>query len=299
MHYRNIHIFGLVVFLLILSSCNLDRDRDNTLNNTFEVECQTFSYGDTLFFINEIGTNTINPQGIEGPGLFASLPEGLAIDPRTGVIDINASETGLKYKVSFTQGNNSCHFELTIAGINYLDGLYILDQGDTSILPVFNGSPAALPPCEEDDDDDDDDENDDDDDDDDDDCEFDAEGPGGERLADQGLVIGNGSGVIKLQETLQNNFFGTNPENGIQKDVRLYYRLNDGSMRALNGIDLKFFYYETMEDVPQILIDEIQAKQDQILSTKPFSNNLRTNFNPPRTRRPRPPYLVVVSRFAR
>ena len=83
-----------------------------------------------------------------------------------------------------------------------------------------------------------------------------AAGPGGERLADQGLIIGNSTGVIKLQETLQNNFFGTQPENGVEKDVKLYYRLNDGSMQALNAIDLKFFYYETMEDVPQILIDE-------------------------------------------
>ena len=47
---------------------------------------------------------------------FSSQPEGLAIDPETGVIDINQSETGLKYRVSFAQGNNSCHVELTIAG---------------------------------------------------------------------------------------------------------------------------------------------------------------------------------------
>lgn len=289
---------GILLFSLIVFSCNVEENGNNGPDITLNQDCSEFSYTDTLFFISDTTANLIEPSGISGSGSFSAQPEGLAIDPETGVIDVNASETGLKYEVSYTRGENQCQFRLTIAGINYLDGIFVVDQGEAFIQPVYNGDQSALPPCD-DDEDDDDDPDDDDDEDEDEECEFDEEGPGGERLAEQGLIVANATGTIDLQQTLQNNFFGPQPENGVQKDVTLYYRLNDGSMRALNSIGLKFFYYETMEDVPQTLIDEIQAKQDQILSTKSATGNLRLNFDRPSTRRPRPPYLVVVSRFSR
>ncbi|MDN3689374.1 hypothetical protein [Cyclobacterium jeungdonense] len=295
-------VIGILFFSLSVLSCNLEQGEENLQEAEFTQNCSEFSYPDTLFFISETPEKLIEPVGVSGSGVFSAHPEGLAIDPETGVINVNASETGLKYEVSFTQEETQCQFFLTIAGINYLDGIFVVDRGEGFIQPVFNGEQSALPPCDEDDDNDDDDldeDDEDDDDDDDEECEFDEESPGGERLADQGLIIENATGTIDLQQTLQNNFFGAQPENGVQKDVTLYYRLNDGSMRALNSIGLKFFYYESMEDVPQTLIDEIQAKQDQILSTKPSSGNLRLNFDRPRSRRPRPPYLVVVSRFSR
>lgn len=286
-------VFGVLIFSLSVLSCNIDQGEKNLQEATLTQDCNDFSYLDTLFFISETASNLIEPAGVSGPGVFSAHPEGLAIDPETGVIDINASDTGLKYEVSFTQGETQCQFYLTIAGINYLDGIFVVDRGEEFIQPVLNGNQSALLPCNEDDDDDDLD------DDDDDECEFDEESPGGDRLADQGLIVENATGAIDLKQTLQNNFFGSQPENGVQKDVTLFYRLDDGSMRALNSIGLKFFYYETMQDVPQSLMDEIQAKQDQILSTTSSSGSLRLNFDRPQTRRPRPPYLVVVSRFSR
>jgi hypothetical protein len=321
--------FVCSLLLLFLSftwfSCTTEQVEDDLRNGPTVEDCTGFAYPDTLFFISETPDNFVDPIGVEGSGTYSVFPEGLAIDPQTGTIDINASETGLKYQVSFRQGETSCTFFVTIAGINYLDGIYVVDREGATIEPVFNGTPAALPVCEDDDsdeddsddgsgdddddsdDDDSDDDSDDDDSSDDDDCEFDEVGPGGTRLADQGLVIGNQTGVIDLRQSLDKNFFGPQPLNGTEKDVVLYYRLNDGSMRALNSLGIKFFYFETMEDVPQDLINEIQAKQGQIVSEKPTASSMRFNFNTPRTtrrfsperRRPRPPYLVVVSRFAR
>ena len=231
------------------------------------------------------------PQNMLEGGTFRSLPEGLAIDPNTGEIDINASETGLKYKIILENEalQTVCSYTLTIGGINYVDRLFVLDQGETQVIPMYNSSSSGLVACDAGDPDEG--------------CVFDVESPEGGKLSDLGVVVNRNSGQIDLQETLANGFFGQNPNNGKEVDVTMYYRIHDGSAGALNSLRLRFFYFETKGDVPMELLDEIEERQTQLFGDDDLHTNPFFRFAPRNSRlappsgRARPPYLVVVSRL--
>jgi hypothetical protein len=280
-------------FIACESSLVDDPDPDDGTNQP--LNCTNFNYSDTIFYINSSIENKIRPvQNLNGQ--FSVFPEGLQINPVSGEIDINKSETGLKYKITFSPAlspESECEFDLIIAGVNYIDKVYILDQNDFLANPVFNANPVALSPCDDDDDDDEEE-----DDDDDSSCKFDEVGPDDKKLSDLGIEVNSSTGVIDLKKTLENKAFGEDPQNGSELDVRMYYSLQDNSLGALNGIDLKIFYYRTLQDVPQSLLDEIEEKKSGILNfTDPFSlGNARIAADNPKTK-PRPPYLVIVASF--
>lgn len=304
---RNPIVFTLPTFFLLLAllvgSCMGDEGtpgddgdpQDTDLNDGSQgttFDCSSFAFSDSLYFISAAASNLVRPIN-ELNGKFSAFPDGLALDSLTGAIDINASETGLTYRVEFspTNGAAPCTTLLTIGGINYLDEVFVLDQGQQFARPIYNGSANGLIPCDDDDDDDDDDN------DDDDDCEFDVDGPDGTNLADIGIEIDDDTGALDLQKTLENNIFGASPLNGATNDFTLYYRISDQSLGALNQIGVRLFYFETMVDVPQQLLEEIEDKRSSLLNQTPSTENLRTTRVPLTNRRPRPPYLVIVARL--
>lgn len=275
-----------ILSLNILAFISCKRVDPNERN--LDAICEAFSYSDTVFYINDASSNKILPQQNLN-GIFSSVPEGLALDSLTGEININASETGLKYRVIFTPRNTSlnCEFELVISGVNYLDKIYVLDQQELIAFPVFNGDSSGISPCPEDDDDGDDD------------CKFDEDGPDGTDLSDIGIEVSASTGEIDLEQTISNNAFGINPANGSTLDVTMYYRLNDSSLRALNSLDLRLFYFETLSEVPQSLIDEIEEKNKQLLGLNKANShysNARISQDNLRVK-PRPPYLIIVARL--
>ena len=86
--------------------------------------------------------------------------------------------------------------------------------------------------------------------------------------------------------------------NGSRVDAKLFYRLNDSSLRARNRLDIRLYYFEKLSDVPQSLLDEIEEKKNSILKVNvpaglPFARVAAEN---PKAK-PRPPYLVVVGRL--
>lgn len=278
------------VVSLWLSSCF--GSENNELESYLPLEdCVGISYGDTIFYLREGVDHKVLPQNML-EGTFRSLPEGLAIDPNTGEIDINASETGLKYKIILENEvqQTACSYTLTIAGINYIDSPFILDQGDTKVTPTYNSSISGVTPCDMKDHQEE--------------CHFDVIGPDGNQISDLGVAVNTRNGVIDLEQTVMNGFFGRDPNNGKEIDVRMYYRLPDESANALNSIMLRFFYFETMGDVPLELLEEIEERQTQLFGDEDFNSNpFFRRFAPRQSRlappssRARPPYLVVVSRL--
>lgn len=279
---------SLIAFALIflsIFSC-VEETEDPPGNGQLNFDCNQFAYADTIYYLNATQNILVSPTN-PIQGTFEASPNGLAIDPSSGVIDINASETGLKYKITFTpQGSNqTCETFLTIGGVNYLDGVYVLDQNQTLAAPIYNGVPGLALPCNDDDDDDDDDSS----------CDFDTDNPTGQLLEDLGFEISS-DGVFDLLETVENGTFGATPVNGEVLDVELFYRLADLSGEALNSIPLRFFYYETVADIPQALLDDIQEKSDLIneLRSGKSSNFRIANQTRPR-KVPRPPFIVIVA----
>jgi hypothetical protein len=295
-----IYILSLCGIVLAMASCesSISPDDQNPGGETFS--CMSFAYPDTIFYVSDSAVNVVRPTN-PATGTYTVFPEGLFIDGITGEIDINKSESGLRYRVSFqpTGSSQVCNWEMIIAGINYEDKIYILDQNDTLALPIFDANRTAIIPCDDDDDDDDDEDEDEDEDDDDDSCKFDDdEGTGAPTLASLGIKIGTSSGKINLKKTLENGTFGASPVNGTTVDAKLFYRLNDASLRARNSLDIRLYYFEKLADVPQSLLDEIEEKKNSILKVNvpvglPFARVAAEN---PKAK-PRPPYLVVVGRL--
>lgn len=273
-----------ILLVWTMTSCFDDNGGEDGTDQ--EIDCSTFAYSDTLFVIKPGQANLVSPLN-ELRGTYKSSPNGLAINATTGVIDVNASETGLKYKVSFTPTGTEqvCDFFVTISGVNYLDGVYILSRNEITAAPVYNGVPGLPLPCPDDDDDDDDD--------DDTSCKFDEN----DILKDLGFEISS-KGVFDLQKTVENGTFGSTPVNGTIIDVELLYKLADLSGLAENKIPLRFFYYKKLSDVPKAVLDDIEEKR-KLINEGPPSNS--SNFRLLETVRPagkpRPPYVVIVASF--
>lgn len=281
----------LLILFLGIGMISCISDPDDIIDPDLEIDCEDLAYTDTLFFIKPGQPNTISPINSLS-GTYSAVPDGLAINPSTGAIDINASETGLKYKISFTPTGTEqvCETFVTIGGVNYLDGVYILSQNQTTAAPVYNGVPGLLLPCDDDDDDDDDDDGDDDSS-----CDFDADNPTGQLLEDLGFEISS-KGVIDLEKTVENGTFGSTPVNGTILDVELYYKLNDLSALALNSLPLRVFYYDKLSDVPQEVLDDIEEKSkliNQLPSDKNSNFRLLEKVRP--AGKPRPPFVVIVA----
>lgn len=286
----------ILIIIISLASAACETSLIPGGDDSLPFDCSTFAYSDTIFYINEALENKIKPVK-DLKGTFSVVPEGLVINETSGEIDINKSETGLKYRISFTPSGSevSCTFELTLGGVNYLDKVYILDQNDFLAAPIFNANRDAISPCPDDDDDDDDD---DDGSDDNSVCKFGELGPDDEDISLLGIEVNKSTGIIDLKKTLENGAFGSEPENGSELEARLYYRLQDQTLGARNGIDLKIFYFATLADVPQSLLDEIDQKNEDLLEGKnnlDFSN-VRINAENPKAK-PRPPYLLIVARL--
>lgn len=268
-----------VLFLWTMTSCFDDNGGDG---GDVEIDCSTFAYPDTIFVIKPGQTNLVKPLK-ELRGTYKSSPNGLAINATTGEIDVNASETGLKYKVSFTPTGTEqvCDFFITISGVNYLDGIYILSRNEITVAPVYNGVPGLPLPCSDDDDDDDSS------------CKFDED----DILKDLGFEISS-KGVFDLEKTVENGTFGSTPVNGSIIDIELFYKLADLSGLAANKIPLRFFYYNKLSDVPKAVLDDIEEKR-KLINEGPLSNY--SNFRMLNTVRPagkpRPPYVVIVASF--
>ncbi len=228
------------------------------------------SYGDTLFNLrNQPGNFTISPLSKpNSAGFFKSIPAGLAIDSLTGIININQSETGLRYKIFYVAaagGTALDSVKLVISGIDYRDGIYEIARTpnayDTAFA-IYNARPDLVLPCGDDDEDGDGDL-----DDDDNQCVFDETD-----LDDDGnddipgviqdkLLVDIKKGTIDLEASFQAGIFGSSdPANGISKDFTFYYRLQDASNRALNKITVRIYHFKRRSDIPQTLLDTLNIR---------------------------------------
>ena len=240
----------------------------------------------------------VKPKNDPPPGFYYAWPEGLVINQSTGEINVTKSESGAKYIIGFVPagGGDTCLSELTIGGINYVDSVYVLSANDTLALPHFNANPIPVSvwhpsddrvyrgssgggrgggndKCEFDDGDDDDNGN-----------GAADEPPPGQRANDQKVRVRTLSGIINLKKTLDEGAFGPNPQNGDRKQVTIYYRLNDCSVKALQKIKVDLIYYEKKSDIPVVLLNDVRAKRNSFMTTRIIAPDGK----------PRPPQIFVT-----
>ena len=130
----------LLSIVALLTACGEEDDPvQDSISPPGSVNCSTFSYADTLFFLREQATDYIESTTSSLAGTFGAFPEGLVIDPNNGDINITQSESGVKYEVFYvpTGATDTCKANVTISGINYLSGVRVLSENDTLATPFL------------------------------------------------------------------------------------------------------------------------------------------------------------------
>jgi hypothetical protein len=278
------------VLLLVFVACNkADHSDTGQAETNIDTNITTRStscpnapeYGDSIIFLQPAtGQYTVSPVNNSGiQGTYLSWPEGLDINKNTGVINVSKSETGVRYKIGFVKKNttDTCISQLILGGMTYLDSIYVMDKNDTLARPIFNANPNSFPICDNSDDSDYPDNNgvgnnk----------CSFDDDVPGS-KANDAKLRVRTISGIINLKKSLEDGLFGPNPRNGESKKIKIDYKLNDNSQKAVQRITVEVVYYDKVSNIPTSLKNEISYKRTTMTSYQVVNG------------KPRPPYLVIV-----
>lgn len=293
------------IFLVIFScskskitedSNSIPFPKEVTLNNCVN----TPDWGGAVIcpqFRGPLNDHKIKPKNDPGVGRYYAWPQGLVLNENTGEINVTKSETGARYFIGFIRSGatDTCYTEMVIAGATYVDSVYVLSDNDTLALPHFNADPVPTSICDASDDTDypgnssgnggGNDK-----------CEFDDgsdddngngaadEPPPGQRANDQKVRVRTVSGVINLKKTLEDGAFGSNPQNGDSKEVTIYYRLNDCSVKALQKIRVNLIYYEKKGDIPLQLLEEVRGRRNAFMQARIIDPNGK----------PRPPQIFVT-----
>lgn len=246
----------------------------------------SLSYGDSVFYLSiQAGDYVVYPAK-QRSGRYSAYPEGIDLDENSGAINVTKSETGLKYKVSFTPAgsNDSVSTNVIISGINFLDGFYKLNSADSVVHPIYNA--ASVNPIP-------------------------GIGSGSQfdetaSCNNNGCAVNTTNGQINLAQTVRNGVFGASPSNNDRHEFDLNYGISDKSDKAQNHIRIKLYYFDTMNDVTQEVYDIISSREGTIIdSYTPWfagsgitvSNSRTTTFGvTTKSASPRPPCIFIVSR---
>jgi hypothetical protein len=246
----------------------------------------SLSYGDTVFYLSTQANDYIVYPTLQRNGRYSAYPEGIVLDQNTGAINVTKSETGLKYRVSFTPAGSkdSLSVNLIISGINFLDGFYKLNTADSVIRPLYNANAKNnIPGIASG-------------------TQFDQGGG----CNNNGCAVNIVNGQINLAQTVRNGVFGATPSNNDRHEFDLNYIINDKSNEAHNTIRVKLYYFDTMNDVTPECYDIISSREGTIIdSYTPWLSGLSITASNSRTTvlgtttksaSPRPPCIFIVSR---
>jgi hypothetical protein len=242
----------------------------------------SFSYGDSIIYMKPGAGNVVSPV-TPMTGTYTAFPEGIELDEGTGAINVSKSETGLRYRITFTPaGSNKTYTTIVLlAGVNYLDAFYFLSKNDTVSKAVYNGDLNRVVPVSS-----------------------------GKTVFDidlgcnkEGIAISTANGNINLMQTIRNGFFGRHPDNDSREEFELKYKIDDKSQQANQSVKIKLYYYDTMADVPEKYFELLKDREGTLL----WANNTNNPTNEiisgiagvsgiEGKARPRPPCIFIIGR---
>jgi hypothetical protein len=287
----NRYFLYFLAIIVAFSACSKSDTSGNAI--VLPADSANLSYGDSIFYVKEgEDENVILPKG-NLKGKFSGFPEGIEIDELTGAINVDKSETGLRYRITFIPDSSPQDTLSTIvllSGISYLDKIYYIDKNQNTANPVYDGRTENVLP-----------------------------GAGGQSVFDEGggcngvgVAVNISDGSIDLAKTMSNGVFGDVPKNGAQKEVELRYRISDKSNKALNKLKVKLYYFETTNDITPDLVAEMNDRRDQnmfiglnpqppfLAVYNPRSTGLMVSSNGTLgTAKPRPPCIFLVGRSSK
>lgn len=244
----------------------------------------TFSYGDSVIYPKTTAGDYIVKPVMDKAGEYEAFPEGIELNEKTGAINVSESETGLRYRITFTpaDGSPAQTTVVLLAGINYLDKFYILANNDTTSKVVYNGDPSKAVPVSV-----------------------------GKTVFDidlgcnkEGIAINVSNGTINLAQTIRNGFFGKHPDNESREEFELLYKIDDKSGQARQKLKIKLYYYNTMADVPDKYFELLEDREGTLLRSNgtPFYakgeliSGTSGALGIAKVERPRPPCIFIIGR---
>jgi hypothetical protein len=247
----------------------------------------SLSYGDSILYIKDgEDNNVVLPKG-NLKGKFYGFPDGIDLNELTGAINVDESETGLRYRISYVpEGKTDTLTTIVLlSGINFQDNIYYLDENDTTAAPIYNGRKENNLPGSN---------------------SFD-EGGG---CKNESVIVNTDNGKINIAESVRKGLFGSTPANGSNKVVDLLYRVNDISKKALNRLKVKLYYFDTPADIKEDLIQLMSDRKGMFLGLPPDAPFFQFNPSPQgglmissnsvaAAAKPRPPCIFVVGRRSR
>jgi hypothetical protein len=233
------------------------------------------NYGDSIIFAQPVTDSNdyiVSPVNNPGPGTFMAWPAGLAINSSSGAIDVTKSDAGERYDIGFVKNGttDTCISSLIIAGVSYMDSVYVLADNQSQVYPYYDANPYSAFVCgwggngnsgS---------------------CQFDVTGS----AKSLKVAVDPNTGWIDLQKTLNGGAFGLLPYNGQEISPVIYYQLNDASNMALQHIQVNILYYDSKSQINVSLLNNLYTKLDNILL-----NTLIMNSG-----NPRPP-MIIITRF--
>jgi hypothetical protein len=231
----------------------------------------SLSYGDSILYLSNTGSNIISPKPLNKKGVFIGFPKGIELDSANGNINLLESEMGLRYKIMFVpEGTkDTISTKVVLSGINFYDGIYNLSKGDTVAKPIYNANGLAYNPG--------------------------LFGTGTNNVFDdgngcnkEGCAVSFLNGSINLAQSLRNGAIASTHD--AQKEFLYNYRMDDKSGKSVNKLKVKLYYYKSRADIPQYLWDILLTDHAGTI-LKSSSTLLKAQA----TARPRPPCIVIVA----
>ncbi|MDF9796169.1 hypothetical protein OKW21_001432 [Catalinimonas alkaloidigena] len=208
-------------------------------------ECK-LDYGKILFIPGEdMFASPQNSDQKEFTGTFSAKPNGLDIDPETGIINIDLSEPGLLYEVSFISedGLTRCTTQILIAGIDYPDVIIdFSNPEETSLIePAINRNNPDFEAA----------------------IDFDPQG----QVQEQGISFAETDedtppGTINLRQTFINlELLGVEITDGFTREFIVPYIYRGGNTVVEGSIPIQIYWFE--EEVPEELQQWIGRKNQE------------------------------------
>jgi hypothetical protein len=284
---KNVLRVPILVIILLITAISCKKDNSSVSNPPVVPPQLSISYGDSIFYLNpQVTDYVISPVKVQS-GQYLGFPDGIDIDTKTGEINVSKSETGLRYRITFIPDGtiDSISTEIVISGINYLDGFYKLTTADSVLKPLYNaGLSNPIPGVNNG-------------------TIFDD----GSSCNTAGCNVNTVMGSINLAQTVRNGVFGTTPSNNDRHEFQLNYRINDKSVKSLNTLKVKLYYFDSINDVTQEAYDIINSRIGAILRVEPKPTPFQrmTSVNSIKNQtvllgqqvpKPRPPCIFILGR---
>jgi hypothetical protein len=192
-------------------------------------------------------------------GCYRSNPGGLNIDENTGEIDVNNSDTGIRYEVEYMPCGKKgvARTWVVMGGVGFSGGIASLSSDQALVVkPHYYGHDPKLEVPSE------------------------TAPPGRygyipenvKPSADlRGLFIDERTGGIDLRKTLESGALGFRqdgsrlPENGASKEFKIYYQLETSpNKEVLNYTVFRVHFFDTEQDVPEELLARMRQTRNSI-----------------------------------